>query len=144
VSMVASALDISPLRGTVTLRDKDYEVPGVTAEGILYLLQRFPVLRAMLVNRELADMTADGLIAMAPEVVNCIIAVGLGHIASPESETSAGNLSLDEKMYVIEKIMEVTLPRGIGPFKEMLDRLGSRAVGPGWEQATKSARQSSS
>lgn len=142
--MIASLLDISPIVGTVTIRDKDIPVPGITAEGVIYLLQRFPVLQAVLMKKELADLTTEALIAMAPEAIDSIIAVGLGHIASPEAENAAGNLALDEKMYVLEKIMEVTLPRGIGPFKEMLDRVASKAVAPGWEQATKSVKQSSS
>lgn len=141
---MASILDISPLKGTITLRGKDHEVPGIGAEGIVYLLQRFPVLRAVLMNKELQDLTPDALVALAPEAINAVIAVGLGHINSPQSETSAGNLALDEKLACLEKIMEVTLPNGIAPFVEMLNRVGSKAVATGWARDMSSDAQSSS
>jgi hypothetical protein len=43
-----------------------------------------------------------------------------------KAELVASTFSIDEQVYVISEIMEVTLPRGVGPFVEMIEKLGRK------------------
>jgi hypothetical protein len=141
---MTSLLDIAPVSVTADIRGAKHPVPGVQAEGIVYLLRRFPLIGAVLANRSMRDMTADVIMGMAPEVIDAVLATGMGHPDSPEHEKAMGNLALDEKLEVLEKIFEATMPRGVGPFVETLNRLGAKAAGSGWAQDTKSPEQSNS
>jgi hypothetical protein len=141
---MTSLLDIAPISVTVDIRGTEHPVPGVQAEGIVYLLRRFPVIGAVMANKEMRDMTASVIMGMAPEVIDAVLAAGMGHPDSPEHEKSLGNLALDEKLEVLEKIFEATMPRGVGPFVETLNRLGAKAAASGWAQDTKSPAQSNS
>jgi hypothetical protein len=142
---MTSLLDIAPLSTTVMLRGVERPVTGIGVEGIIYLLQRFPILGALLSQRDAsALMSPAALLAMAPDAVDAIIATGLGHRNSPETEAALHNLVLDEQIECLTKIMEVTMPRGVVPFVEMLNKMGSKGGVPGWAQVMKSPEQSNS
>lgn len=140
---MTSLLDIAPSATKVEIRGEYFPVPGIQADGIVYLLRRFPVIGAVLANKELREMTYDTILAMAPDVINAVLATGLGFPDSPKHEEVMNNLSLDEKLEVLEKIFEATMPRGVGPFVETLNRLGAKAAASGWAQDTKSPGPSS-
>jgi hypothetical protein len=138
-------LDIAPLKANVNLRGTDYPVVGINVEGIAYLLRRFPVVANVLGNAEMrANLSAATFMALAPEIIDAIIATGLGHPNSPEHEKALHNLSFDEQLECIEKILEVTMPRGLRPFVETIERLGAKAGASGWVPDTSSDGQSTS
>lgn len=137
-------LDIAPLKAEVEIRGNKYPVFGINVEGIAYLLRRFPVVANVLGNAEMrANLSAATFMALAPEIIDAIIATGLGHPNSPDHEKSLHNLSFDEQLECIEKILEVTMPRGLRPFVETIGRLGDKAGASGWGPDTSSGEQSS-
>jgi hypothetical protein len=119
-------VDIAPVTGTVTLRGQDITVTGVSARGIASLLARFPELRALMTGREVA---LDDLLKLGGDVVCAIIAAGTGSPGCEAAEKAADNLSLEEQADILASIVELTMPRGLGPLVERLSRLGVLAGG---------------
>jgi hypothetical protein len=139
---MASLLDIGPLIRVIEIRGTKLQVRGISALGVVYLLNRFPVLRAAMTGHSMKDMTMEMLVALAPEAIASIIAVGLGYNGTSiedqeKAEEVTGGFSIDEQIYALTEILEVTLPRGIGPFVEMISKLAVKAEGLGKEAATK-------
>ena len=114
-------IDIAPLTKTVTIRDVAVDVSGVSARGIAQLLARFPELRALVTGR---DVEVDKLLSLGGDVVAAIIAAGTGAPGDAAAELAADRLSVDEQADLLVAIIELTMPRGLGPFVEKLSRLG--------------------
>ncbi|WP_291207084.1 hypothetical protein [Hyphomonas sp.] len=114
-------IDIAPLTKTVTIRDVAVEVSGVSARGIAQLLARFPELRALVTGREVA---IENLLTLGGDVVAAIIAAGTGIPGDTAAEQAADRLSIDEQADLLVAVIELTMPRGLGPFVEKLSRLG--------------------
>jgi hypothetical protein len=127
-------IDIAPLTKTVTIRDVAVEVSGVSVRGIAQLLARFPELRALMAGREVA---IENLLSLGGEVVAAIIAAGTGVPGDAAAERAADRLSLDEQADLLVAILELTMPRGFGPFVEKLSRLG---LSPGGSPAMPATR----
>jgi len=134
-------VDIAPVTGTVTVRGQDITVTGVSARGVASLLARFPELRALMTGREVA---LDDLLKLGGDVVCAIIAAGTGSPGDEGAEKAADNLSLEEQADVLGTIVELTMPRGLGPLVERLSRLGLVAGGSSGMQATTSRQPSKS
>lgn len=142
-------LDIAPATETVS----GVPVRGVSARGVAYLLALFPELRSLVTGREFT-MDAQRLMVMAPEAIAAIIAVGCGYIpdGTPEglerqtkAEAHAATLNVDIQAEFLAAIIRVSLPGGVGPFVERLERLGQFAQdgGIGKVPGTKSDGSSS-
>jgi hypothetical protein len=114
-------IDIAPLTTTVTIRKVPVDVSGVSARGIAQLLARFPELRALVTGREVA---IENILALGGDVVAAIIAAGTGSPGDEAAEQAADRLSVDEQADLLVAIIELTMPRGLGPFVEKLSRLG--------------------
>lgn len=134
-------VDIAPLTSTVSVRGQEITVTGVSARGIAHLLARFPELRALMTGREVA---LDDLLKLGGDVVCAIIAVGTGSPADEAAEKAADNLTLEEQADLLAAIVELTMPRGLGPLVERLSRLGLLAGGASAMQATTSPPPSKS
>ena len=128
-------VDIAPITSTVTVRGQDITVTGVSARGIAHLLARFPELRALMTGREVA---LDDLLRLGGDVIAAIIAAGTGASGDVDVETAADNLTLEEQADLLAAIVELTMPRGLGPLVERLSRLGLLAGGASATQATTS------
>ncbi len=128
-------VDIAPVTSTVSIREQDITVTGVSARGIAHLLARFPELRALMTGREVA---VDDLLRLGGDVVAAIIAAGTGAPGDADVETAADNLTLEEQADLLAAIVELTMPRGLGPLVERLSRLGLLAGGASATQATTS------
>jgi hypothetical protein len=133
---MATLLDIAPLIRNIEIRGVKLIVRGISAEGVVYLFTRFPILRMMMTGKEIEGMTIETFIVMAPEAVSAVIAVGLGYVGKnveeqEQAEAIAAAFSIDEQIHALTEIMEVTLPRGVGPFVEMINSLASKAEGLG-------------
>lgn len=141
---MATLLDIAPLIKNIEIRGTKLIVRGISALGVVYLFTRFPVLRALMTGKQIEGLTVEAFIVMAPASVAAVIAVGLGYVGEnpdeqEQAEEIAASLSLDEQIYTLTEIMEVTLPRGVGPFVEMINGLASKADVLGKAAATKLA-----
>ena len=128
-------IDIAPLKKTVTIRDVAVDVSGVSARGIAQLLARFPELRALVTGREVA---IENLLSLGGDVVAAIIAAGTGVPGDTAAEQAADKLSVDEQADLLVAILELTMPRGLGPFVEKLSRLGLGPDGVSAMPATRS------
>lgn len=136
-------LDIAPLTKTVEVRGTPIVVTGITGEGLFHLFQNFPKIAAALSER--GEVTGDQLMRLAPDLVAQIIAAGTGNPGHPEAIAIAKTLSAQEQLELIEATLELTFPKGVGPFVETLMRLASQVdVGEdtGWDRVTKSLGQS--
>ena len=132
-------VDIAPITSSVTIRGQDITITGVSARGIASLLARFPALRALVTGREVAQ---DDLLKLGGDVIAAIIASGTGTPGDPQAETAADNLTLEEQADLLAAIVELTMPRGLGPLVERLSRLGLLAGGASAMQAATSPQPS--
>ena len=128
-------VDIAPITTSVAIRGQDITITGVSARGIASLLARFPELRALMTGREVA---LDELLRLGGDVISAIIAAGTGAPGDAQAEKAADNLSLEEQADLLAAIVELTMPRGLGPLVERLSRLGLLAGGASAMQATTS------
>jgi hypothetical protein len=132
-------VDIAPITSSVTIRGQDITITGVSARGIASLLARFPELRALVTGREVA---LDELLKLGGDVIAAIIAAGTGTPGDAQTEAAADNLTLEEQADLLAAIVELTMPRGLGPLVERLSRLGLLAGGASAMQAATSPQPS--
>ena len=132
-------VDIAPITSSVSIRGQDITITGVSARGIALLLARFPELRAVMTGREVA---LDDLLKLGGDVIAAIIAAGTGAPGDVDAEKAADNLTLEEQADLLAAIVELTMPRGLGPLVERLSRLGLLAGGASAMQATTSPQPS--
>ena len=128
-------VDIAPVTSTILVRGQDITITGVSARGIALLLARFPELRAVMTGREVA---LDELLKLGGDVIAAIIASGTGAPGNARAENAADNLTLEEQADLLAAIVELTMPRGLGPLVEKLSRLGLLAGSASGMQAATS------
>lgn len=119
---MASLLDIAATPRKITIQGKEIEVYGITAETLSLLLLRFPA-----IMKAFGGMTPsnESLIAIGPEAVAAIIACGVGHPGDKQQEAAAAKLGLGDQMDLLDEILRLTFPRGVGPFVSKLEELGA-------------------
>ena len=132
-------VDIAPITSSVTIRGQDITITGVSARGIASLLARFPALRALVTGREVA---LDELLKLGGDVIAAIIVAGTGTPGDTQAEAAADNLTLEEQADLLAAIVELTMPRGLGPLVERLSRLGLLAGGASAMQVATSPQPS--
>jgi len=143
---MVSLLDIADQQKTVTIRDKDVAVFGISAQDIVYLFGKFPELRLLMSGKQ-ADLTPETLLKLAPGAVAAAIAAGTGSAGDENAEAVAARLGLGEQLDLLAAIFELTFPQGVGPFVAKLDALGllkSADDASGWAQDMSSPAPSSS
>lgn len=123
---MAGLLDIAPLAETVAIRGTAVSVTGLSACDIAALMARFPVLAEAIGGRA---VTVDRLVAMAPDAIADIIAAGTGAGGNDAAIAMARSLLPEEAADLLEAIIRVTLPRGVGPLVERLGALGASLGG---------------
>ena len=113
-------VDIAPAAEKVTVGEIEVPVYGVTAHGVANLFGRFPELRKLMTGK--GDV--DALFAMGPDIVVAIIGAGVGEPGDTETEAAARKQPLGVQTDFLEKIIELTLPGGFGPFVAQVERMG--------------------
>ena len=139
---MVSLLDIADQQKTVTIRDKDVAVFGISAQDIVYLFGKFPELRLLMSGKQ-ADLTPETLLKLAPGAVAAAIAAGTGSAADEQAEAVAARLGLGEQLDLLAAIFDLTFPQGVGPL-DALGLLRNADGASGWAQDTKSPEPSKS
>jgi hypothetical protein len=143
---MVSLLDIGDATEEVTVRGKSLTITGVSAKGVLVLLDRFPEVRKLLTNFG-KDVKAKDLLELAPEAIACVIACASGSPGNKKAEAVAASLGVGDQLEILEATLRLTFPQGLGPFVAKLDRLASSGNVPGasgWGAAMKSPEASNS
>jgi hypothetical protein len=116
-------LSIAPLTETVEVRGAKVQVRGVSAQGVVGLLTRFPALNKMWATGKWDN---NQLLALSDDILVAILVAGVTNL----DEKNAANLALDEKAEILSVILRVTMPRGPVPFMATLTAMLG-AVGGG-------------
>jgi hypothetical protein len=122
---MASLLEIANVARTIPVRGVDIDVFGISGTGIATLMARFPEVGKLMSG---VEPDRDALMKLAPKALCAFIAAGTGKPNDEKAEEIAGNLGVGEQLDLIEEIMRLTFPRGVGPFVEKLKGLGLLAA----------------
>lgn len=143
---MTSLLDIAKLESTVQVRGTGITCYGISARGVVSLIERFPALKELMfpagvltAPSELSDPLA--LVHAAPDAVAAIITAGTGHLADRKHEEAAANLAIEEQIDLLGEIMRLTLPNGLVPFMEKLTALFGVVSGDGRQVPLSAAEQ---
>jgi hypothetical protein len=82
---MAGLLDIVPASASVDVGGVSVAVSGVSVKGIASLLARFPEIQGAMTGE---GITADKIIALAPDAVAAIIAAGCGAPGNADHEAA--------------------------------------------------------
>ncbi len=125
-------LSINPAPGTVTINGKKIPVHGISMTGFGSLIPRFPNLVADLQERMTKDgaLTLIGIMDVAGPAIGPILAAGLGYPGNEEAEQKAAQLDATTQLKLLDKIVEKTMPDGLGPFVEAWGTLMARFAPP--------------
>ncbi|MET3995831.1 hypothetical protein ABID65_007503 [Bradyrhizobium sp. S3.9.2] len=112
-------LDVAPSFETHTINGTDVHVTGVSATGIAVLLDRFPEVRALLTGKAV-DLSPEDIMSKVPMAIDAILAAGTGNPGDPAAEAVASKLPAGDQLALLQKIIKVTMPKGVGPFVDAL------------------------
>jgi hypothetical protein len=113
-------LAINPAPETVTINGKKIDVHGISMQGFGHLIPRFPNLLNELVARFQKDgnITPMAIMDVAGHATAAILAAGVGHPGDEQAEQMAGQLGATDQLKLLKKIVDRTMPDGVGPFVE--------------------------
>lgn len=118
-------LDIAPPTRTVDVGGASLSVTGVSAQGIAYLIGRFPEVRDMMGGGKDPDakieFSPERIMSLVPDAIAAVIAAGCGYPNNEEAEKKAASLPAEYQLDLITAIVELTMPKGAGPFFEKLN-----------------------
>jgi hypothetical protein len=124
--MTDDVLSIAPEAETVTIGKSKIEVRGISNRVAVQILRRFPILLSLL---------GDGagypeLLDAVPDAGNAIMAAGVGKYGDATTEAMFDALPMGHQFNLIEAILRLTMPGGVGPFVERLTRVMSPTSAP--------------
>jgi hypothetical protein len=135
-------LDIAVSTRTAPVGDVSVNITGVSAKGFAALLERFPEFRKVLTGNKV-DMTPESLMAMVPDAIAAVIAAGTGNPGDPKAEAIAESLGVGVQLDLLKAIIDVTMPKGVGPFVDaLMEIMGGLGVESMSIQDTKSPQPS--
>lgn len=111
-------IDITPAVENIDVRGHAVMVSGLSVEAIGGLFLRFPKFREMVESNK---YDVPSLLKMSDEAINAVIAASCGEAFT---EQTAGYLGLGEKAEILGAIFKITMPRGPGPFVELMQTFG--------------------
>ena len=134
-------LDIAPVGGSVAIRGEAYPVKGLSASALVQIMRTYPELLSLFGG---ADVDMMAIAAKSEEALVAILAHGLGLNGQPDYEAGLARLSLGEKADVFAEVLKVTMPGGVVPFVQSLEKLmklaGPESVPDGKGRSTKSQK----
>lgn len=110
---MSELLNIAPLVDHVSIRGATVTVRGIDIEEMAGLLIEFPVLGTML-DAKTFDVVK--LIGMSKQLSAALIA----HAVDEIDEANAMNLAFAEKVEILGKVKQLTMPGGFGPLRDAL------------------------
>ncbi len=121
-------LSINPAPETVTINGKKTPVHGISMTGFGSLIPRFPNLVSELNERMKKDgaLNLNAMMEIAGPAIGPIIAAGVGLPGDEQAEEFYAKLSASAQLRLLDKIVEKTMPDGIGPFVEQWGMLMAR------------------
>jgi hypothetical protein len=111
-------IDITPAVEMVDVRGHSVEVNGLGVEAIGSLFLRFPKFRQMV---ETNKWDVPSLLKMSDDAIHAIIASSCN---GAFTEQTAGYLGLGEKAELLAVIFRITMPKGPGPFVDLMRTFG--------------------
>lgn len=114
--------DLAPSTRTVRVGGADVSVFGVSAKGIAALLTSFPTLKTAFAGGKI-KVDAETVMTVAPDAIASIIAAGCGFPGDAAATAVAEKLSVGDQLTTLQAIAELTMPDGLGPFVETLNKL---------------------
>ena len=109
-----SLRDISDFGEKVDIGDgRKLQVKGISAQGVLLLLMRFPDLQKWLSGQSLKIAET---FFQAPETISAVIAAGTGAPGDSDAEDIAASLPVEVQTDVLEAVYRQTFRSGFGPF----------------------------
>lgn len=148
-------MDLVDLEGAITTevpigrdKSKTLTIRGLSVSDIIYLIQTYPEIAALLEGR-VKDVTPAAITSMAPRVLGDVIACACEQRANEKAIAWASRLSIGRQRDVVEAIFELTFPEGFIPFVEKMMALqegfanSSSLLTPGHNGASPAASSSS-
>ena len=121
--------DISDFGENVDIGDgRKLKVKGISAQGCLLLLMRFPDLQKWISGQSL---TLTDTFIQAPETMAAVIAAGTGAPGDTDAEDIAASLPVEVQTDVLEAVYRQTFRSGFGPFVKRVLVLYAAAVHSG-------------
>ena len=121
--------DIADFGENVPIGDgRSLKVKGISAQGCLLLLMRFPDLQKWISGQSLALTDA---FLQAPETMAAVIAAGTGAPGDTDAEDIAASLPVEVQIDVLEAVYRQTFRSGFGPFVKRVLVLYAAAVQSG-------------
>lgn len=123
-----SLRDISDFGEDVPIGDgRKLRVKGISAQGCLILLTRFPDLQKWLAGKSLP---INDVFVQAPDTIAAVIAAGtIGTAGDADDEEIAASLPVEVQMDLVEAVYRQTFRSGFGPFAKRVLALYAAAVG---------------
>jgi hypothetical protein len=135
---MSSLLEIAMVPRQVDVNGKPVDVYGISGRGLAALMARFPEVGKLFSGSE---PTKEDMANLGPEGLAAFIAAGLGKPGDAELEEAADRLSLGSQLDLVDEIIRLTFPKGVGPFVNRLRALGLFAK-QGVEEAEASVQSS--
>ena len=109
---------INPAPETILINGKKIPVRGISMEGFGMLIPRFPNLLPEFQARLERDkrITVQTIAEVAGSAMGAILAAGIGFPGNEEAEESLGQLAAPQQAKLLGKIVDLTMPDGLGPF----------------------------
>jgi hypothetical protein len=121
--------DIADFGEDVEIGDgRKLRVKGISAQGVLLLLMRFPELQKWLSGKSIGINDA---FLQAPETIAAVIAAGTGAPGDVDAEDIAAGLPLEVQTDALEAVYRQTFRSGFGPFVKRVLALYALAVASG-------------
>jgi hypothetical protein len=116
---MVSLLDIQRRTKTVPTDAGDISVYAVSAAGITSIMSLVPTVRKLMAGTSKPeDLSLEALVGVAPDFIAGVIAAGVDKPGDPDTLKAAAGLALETQVDLVKAIVEVTMPKGIGPFME--------------------------
>lgn len=108
---------------------KILSVTGISLDGVVLLLDRFPEFKELITPKrgdqdKAAEFTLENLVKMGPRIIGAVIAAGTNEPGSEKAENAAKSLPIGLQTRLVREIMDATFPGGLGPFVEDLRAMG--------------------
>jgi hypothetical protein len=121
---------LDPVPEAVEIRGLKIPVSGLSLTSIRDLMVGYPAIGTLIAG----GLDAAALITQAPDIVTAILAAGTG--ADEAGAAVLARLPAGEQLALLNAIIRLTSPGGIGPFVEVITNLAATATAAAAPKAT--------